>query len=444
MANYIQPGLLDRFNNAQQHTGPTMLFDHEIPGSGGQTDKVAVSLDSNYGVRTAIKGLPAVSGSAMRNFDFNPHQPPREVDLRHVHESPGGLPFSLDHKEGISRSMLAAKERNARTYGSGSIGILGSSLISGSHETAETLKYPEHQVRAKTPPYARGTRQKIGQNRYNVTEYRPGVGTRNIAAHIDKSRLKTDLAPKISLNTVSEQAFVVATDAAREEGSQMREFMRASRPDMIYYNQDTIDSSRQQMLSTVQKNDVEFNSEKNKNKNELLSSHLVKDVLEKHHPVQDMLYQHHNNSTMRRTAYGGKPKWDIAPHVDAVSKGWNGQRGQNISTKKPNIAPKLPMQSPRMGNAYARDTRVRGKITAVSDANVRPNGGNMTLDRDAANGVAGIEGNYQSHVQDQQLYEARKARMMAGSGNPITGSLPVNYKIPTFRDIELLNHERYG
>tara|TARA_B110000211_G_C13889388_1_gene468833 strand:+ start:290 stop:805 length:516 start_codon:yes stop_codon:yes gene_type:complete len=140
---------------------------------------------------------------------------------------------------------------------------------------------------------------------------------------------------------------------------------------------------------------------------------------------------------------GGKPKWNVSEPVDAQSKGWNGQRGQNISTLKRGLASKPPMQSPRMGPQYPKDIRVRGKITAVADTTYRPNAGNMNLDRDGTNGVAGRTGQ-QNHWQNQQNYEARKARMLAGSGNPITGALPVNYQVPTFRDIELLNHQQYG
>ena len=144
------------------------------------------------------------------------------------------------------------------------------------------------------------------------------------------------------------------------------------------------------------------------------------------------------------SVYGAQSKWNVSDSVDQASKGWNGQRGSNIGNKKPNIAPKPLIQSPRMGPAYPKDPRVRGKITAVADGTYRPNAGNMGLDRDAANGVAGVEGNYQSHVQDRQSLAAMKSRMMSGSGNPITGAEPVQYNIPTFRDIELLNHRQYG
>ena len=98
----------------------------------------------------------------------------------------------------------------------------------------------------------------------------------------------------------------------------------------------------------------------------------------------------------------------------------------------------------RAGPAYGRDNRVRGKITAVVDTTYRPNAGNMTLDRNSSHGVAGNEGNYQSHAQDQQNLKNMKDRMLSGSGNPITGAAPEKYIIPTFRDMELLNHRQYG
>ena len=307
---------MDRYNNAHQHNGPTMLFDHAIPGSGGKTAKVAVSLDSNYGVRTNIQGCPEVSRSSPRSFEFNPHDPPRHVDARHQYESPGGLPFSTDHNNAIERATATRK------FGTGSIGGAAATSLMGSpaaksdslartsmsttsgHEAAASLQFHPDQTRAKTPPYARGRGQRIGQNRYNVTEDKPMVGqhsTRQIDQHIDSSRMNTKLAPKIPLNTVSEQAFQTSTNEARVEGNQMRAFMRAPRPDMMYYSQDTIDGSREQMLQTFKKNEIAYNAPKNTNKKQLLSSHLVKDVIEDHHPVQDMLYQHHNNSTIPRT-----------------------------------------------------------------------------------------------------------------------------------------------
>jgi hypothetical protein len=75
--------------------------------------------------------------------------------------------------------------------------------------------------------------------------------------------MNTKLAPKIPLNTVSEQAFQTSTNEARVEGNQMRAFMRAPRPDMMYYSQDTIDGSREQMLQTFKKNEIAL-SELNK------------------------------------------------------------------------------------------------------------------------------------------------------------------------------------
>ena len=306
MATYTQPELLGRFNTAQQYSGPTMIFEHEIPGANGARAKQFVNLDDDYGVRTDIQGLPAVSRSCAKSYDFNPHQPPRAVDLRHVHESPGGLPFSLSHKDGISRAMSVSQQDRQRQFGSGSIGGVASHLISG--ETAAALKFNDSQVRAKTPPSQRGHEgRSMHQRRYNVTEDRPGVGgignSHNVPRdqHIDKMRIKTNLAPKIPLNTVTESAFRTATATAAQEGAQMRDFMRAVRPELMYYNDNTVDVSRQQMLETRQDNDDKYNSAQNAMKRELLSSQLVRDSLEDHHPVQNMVYAHPNNATMRRT-----------------------------------------------------------------------------------------------------------------------------------------------
>ena len=90
------------------------------------------------------------------------------------------------------------------------------------------------------------------------------------------------------------------------------------------------------------------------------------------------------------------------------------------------------------------DIFVRGKITALADPTYRPNAGNMTLDRDSANGVAGIEGNTHDYQTQRAHLKHQKAQMLAGNGNPITGQEPEHYKIPTFRDLELLNHQQYG
>ena len=156
-----------------------------------------------------------------------------------------------------------------------------------------------------------------------------------------------------------------------------------------------------------------------------------------------MQYQHYNNSTVRRTYYGGAPKWNVAPHIDEQSKGWNGRRGEKIGSLKGDIAGKPPMQSPRQGKAYGRDQRVRGKITARSDSEVRPGAGNMYLSRDPNEGLMGPD------CHSVATYPERKKRMkdahnkmLSGSGNPITGELPKQYKIPSFRDVELLNPYR--
>ena len=301
MSENTQPSLLDRFSNAPQYTGPNMLFNHQKPGTNGNT-KMYLNLDPKHGVRTDITGLPNVSGSAAPSYDFNPHQPPRQADLRHVDESPGGIPFSLDHKAGISRATSIAQQQRARSFGQGAIGGVASHLISG--ETATALKFSPNQVRAKTPPYTRGTEQRVGQNRYNVTEDRPmvgGIGNPNLSGHIDTARMKTTLTAKIPLNTVTEKAFQTATHTAQVEGNQMREFMRAARPEMVYYNQETVNASREQMLSTKKTNDDKYNAPKNFNKKHLLSSQLVRDSLEDHNPVQEMVYQHHNNATVGRT-----------------------------------------------------------------------------------------------------------------------------------------------
>ena len=305
MSQYTQPDLMGRFNTAQQYSGPTMIFETEIAGGNGAKGKQFVNLDDDYGVRTDITGLPDVSRSCAKSYDFNPHQPPRAVDLRHVHESPGGLPFSIDHKDGINRAMSVSQMERNRQFGTGSIGGVASHLISG--ETAQTLNWDQKQVRAKTPPYTRGTEGRIGQNRYNVTENRPCVGgigmvqEHGINVHIDKMRINTNLTPKIPLNTVTQSAFRTATETANQEGAQMKEFMRAARPDLMYYNDTTVNGSRERMLNTVSQNDQKYNSTQNAMKKELLSSQLVRSSLEDHHPVQDMLYTHPNNATMRRT-----------------------------------------------------------------------------------------------------------------------------------------------
>jgi len=91
-----------------------------------------------------------------------------------------------------------------------------------------------------------------------------------------------------------------------------------------------------------------------------------------------------------------------------------------------------------------KDSRVRGKITALADPTYRPNAGNMTLDRNSANGVAGVEGNTHNYQTQRAHLKHQKAQMLAGNGNPITGQEPEHYKIPTFRDLELLNHQQYG
>ncbi len=133
--------------------------------------------------------------------------------------------------------------------------------------------------------------------------------------------------------------------------------------------------------------------------------------------------------------------WDVADHVDEVSKGWNGQRGAKIGQRRTDIAPKNPVQSPRAGPAYARDHRVRGKITAKADPTRRPRGGQMTL---ARGNVAGGGAYTRNFAEEASAVGRMKERMMSGSGNPITGELPQKYNIPSFRDIELLNHRQYG
>lgn len=131
----------------------------------------------------------------------------------------------------------------------------------------------------------------------------------------------------------------------------------------------------------------------------------------------------------------------MADHVDEVSKGWNGKRGAKTGQRRTNITGKNPMQSPRAGPAYARDNRVRGKITAAADPTRRPRGGQMTLER---GNVAGGGAYTRDFEQEASAVSRMKERMMSGSGNPITGELPQKYNIPTFRDIELLNHRQYG
>ena len=126
MSQYTQPDLMGRFNTAQQYSGPTMIFETEIAGGNGAKGKQFVNLDDDYGVRTDITGLPDVSRSCAKSYDFNPHQPPRAVDLRHVHESPGGLPFSIDHKDGINRAMSVSQMERNRQFGTGSIGGVAS------------------------------------------------------------------------------------------------------------------------------------------------------------------------------------------------------------------------------------------------------------------------------------------------------------------------------
>ena len=447
--NYVQPGLMDRFNTAKQMEGPTMIFEVTIPGGNGAKAKQSINLDSNYGVRTDIQGLPAVSRSAAKSYDFNPHQPPKAVDLRHVHESPGGLPFSTSHKSGVQRAMSVTQQERQRQFGSGSIGGVASHLLS--NETSNAMTFDVKQVRAKTPPFLRGTEQRTGQNRYNVTDsLRVKKPNLFLHQHVDRSRIKTNLVPKIPLNTVTQSAFQTATMAARQEGAQMREFMREVRPELMYYNDATVQGSRQQMLQTKKNNDEKFYSDQHAMKRELLSSQCVRETLEDYHPVQDMQYNHYNNETIGRTWYGAPvQKFQVSDHVDEQSKGWNGQRGTKIinpndkTTLKRNVAPNDTFRT-RNGPAYGKDSRVRGKITAVADPTYRPNAGNMKLDRDSANGVAGIEGNTHNYQTQRAHLKHQKAQMLAGNGNPITGQEPEHYKIPTFRDLELLNHQQYG
>ena len=158
---------------------------------------------------------------------------------------------------------------------------------------------------------------------------------------------------------------------------------------------------------------------------------------------QDMQYQHFNNSTMRRTWYGAAPKWGVSPHVDERTKGWSGQRGDKIGQRKKDIANKPPMQSPRRGEAYGRDRRIRGKITARVNAQSRPNAGNMALSRDPNEGLMGAAcDSVAAYPERKEKMRQTHSKMLAGSGNPITGALPENYNIPSFRDLELLNPYR--
>ena len=101
------------------------------------------------------------------------------------------------------------------------------------------------------------------------------------------------------------------------------------------------------------------------------------------------------------------------------------------------------MQSPRRGDAYRRDRRVRGKITSRSDTQTRPNAGNMGLSRDPNAGLMGAECHSVATYPDRkEKLKAAHGKMLAGSGNPITGAMPKEYNIPSFRDLELLNPYR--
>lgn len=428
--------LFRAFDSREQFTGPTMILNTSLPGDG--SIKNYLTVDGDTGVRTNITGLPAVSRSSPRDYGFNPHnEDSREMSLMHIAESPGGLPFSTDHKQGINRARAAKAERIAARnspFNKTATDVLGSGA------TAASLRFPSEMVRAKTPPYARGVEQKIGQRRYNVTEERPVVGSTRYE-NIDKARART-MAPKIPVNTVTADLFAAATGAAFEEGRRTKAFMRQARPQQLYYNDQTMDQSRQTMLNTYQSNLDEFNSDKNAMKRELLSSGLVHTTL---HPSgsQDMQYQHFNNSTMRRTWYGAAPKWGVSPHVDERTKGWSGQRGDKIGQRKKDIANKPPMQSPRRGEAYGRDRRIRGKITARVNAQSRPNAGNMALSRDPNEGLMGAAcDSVAAYPERKEKMRQTHSKMLAGSGNPITGALPENYNIPSFRDLELLNPYR--
>ncbi len=302
--------MLAAFENAAQHTGPTMIFELEQPGGGRA--KQYVNLDGEFGVRTTGFGIPPPweSRSSPRSYDFDAHAPVKSVgSARHQHESPGGVPYSNSHRAGMQRAR-AARQREVespRDMRSRAINNVANPLLAG--ETARAMKFDDNQVRAKTPDYRRGSRSKIGQNRLSVTSDRPNVGkTANPlygpsgrGSNIDKDRKKYGTTAKIPINTVTQDAFQASTAVAREEGKRMRAFMRARRPDMVDYDDSTVQASRTSMLNTVKANADAYNSEQNAMKRGLLSSHLTKECLENHIPQQDMVYNHANEATMRRT-----------------------------------------------------------------------------------------------------------------------------------------------